>query len=222
MPEGGVERIALRRGAVTIMLLFAGTVTLAVTGHNFLHLPPFLGMVVGLALLQLFGFYLNRTHVPLPDDVTDYRAAGDVQAFDGFAQVARAEWDTLLFFFGVIMCVGGVGFVGYLATASVHLYGTYGPTVGNTLVGLMSAIVDNIPVMVAVLHMSPSMDDSQWLLVTLTAGIGGSLLSIGSAAGVALMGQARQGYTFLAHLRWTPVIAVGYAAGIGAHLWISG
>ena len=61
----------------------------------------------------------------------------------------------------------------------------------------------------------------QWLLVTLTAGVGGSLLSIGSAAGVALMGQARGKYTFFTHLKWTPVIAPGYAASILAHLWIN-
>jgi len=61
----------------------------------------------------------------------------------------------------------------------------------------------------------------QWLLVTLTAGVGGSLLSIGSAAGVALMGQARGRYTFFRHLAWTPAIALGYAASILVHLWLN-
>jgi Na+/H+ antiporter NhaD/arsenite permease-like protein len=83
----------------------------------------------------------------------------------------------------------------------------------------MSAIVDNIPVMFAVLTMMPDMSLGQWLLVTLTAGVGGSLLSIGSAAGVALMGQARGQYTFFGHLKWTPVIALGYAASIATHFW---
>ncbi len=61
----------------------------------------------------------------------------------------------------------------------------------------------------------------QWLLVTLTAGVGGSLLSIGSAAGVALMGTARGVYTFGAHLKWMPIVALGYAASIYAHLLIN-
>ena len=61
----------------------------------------------------------------------------------------------------------------------------------NISIGILSSIVDNIPVMFAVLTMNPDMSTGQWLLVTLTAGVGGSLLSIGSAAGVALMGQAR-------------------------------
>jgi Na+/H+ antiporter NhaD/arsenite permease-like protein len=76
--------------------------------------------------------------------------------------------------------------------------------------------------MVAVLQMEPHMDTTQWLLVTLTAGVGGSMLSIGSAAGVALMGQARGMYTFFRHLKWTPVIALGYAASIWVHLMMHG
>jgi Na+/H+ antiporter NhaD/arsenite permease-like protein len=75
--------------------------------------------------------------------------------------------------------------------------------------------------MFAVLSMNPDMSTGQWLLVTLTAGVGGSLLSIGSAAGVALTGQARGMYTFFGHLRWTPVIALGYAASIMVHMWIN-
>jgi Na+/H+ antiporter NhaD/arsenite permease-like protein len=75
--------------------------------------------------------------------------------------------------------------------------------------------------MFAVLTMDPAMSLGQWLLVTLTAGVGGSLLSIGSAAGVALMGTARGTYTFGAHLKWTPVVALGYAASIYVHLLIN-
>lgn len=147
--------------------------------------------------------------------------AGDVGAFDNFRLVARAEWDTLLFFFGVILCVGALGFIGYLTVISSWLYVDLGPTVANSLIGVLSAFVDNIPVMVAVLQMNPSMDTSQWLLVTLTAGVGGSMLSIGSAAGVALMGQARGVYTFFGHLRWTPAIALGYVLSILTHRWLN-
>ena len=128
----------------------------------------------------------------------------------------------MLFFFGVIMCVGGLGFIGYLDKLSVLAYLELGPTVANVLVGIASAVVDNIPVMVAVLQMRPDMDVAQWLLVTLTAGVGGSLLSIGSAAGVALMGQARGHYTFFAHLKWTPAIAAGFALSIWVHFLVNG
>ena len=101
------------------------------------------------------------------------------------------------------------------------MYGQWGATTANVSVGLLSAIVDNIPVMFAVLTMNPDMPTGQWLLVTLTAGVGGSLLSIGSAAGVALMGQARGKYTFFGHLKWTPVIAAGYAASVYVHMWLN-
>ena len=140
---------------------------------------------------------------------------------DIFASMERVEWDTLMFFFGVILCVGGLGALGYLELASQFFYQGLGPTAANVLVGLLSAVVDNVPVMFAVLAMEPEMSQGQWLLVTLTAGVGGSLLSLGSAAGVALMGQARGVYTFMAHLKWTWAIALGYAASIGAHLLLN-
>jgi Na+/H+ antiporter NhaD/arsenite permease-like protein len=101
------------------------------------------------------------------------------------------------------------------------MYGDLGPTTANILVGIVSAIVDNIPVMFAVLSMNPDMSQGQWLLVTLTAGVGGSLLSIGSAAGVAVMGQARGIYTFFSHIKWIWAIALGYAASIYVHLWLN-
>ena len=218
---GSAERTRMKRGAKRIMFLFACTITTAVSFHNVLSLPAFLGMMTGLAYLKFFGYYLRITHVPAATDVPQYGEAGDVLPFDSFREVERVEWDTLLFFFGVIMCVGGLSFIGYLEHVSAYIYGELGPTTANVLVGVMSAVVDNIPIMVAVLEMHPTMDTQQWLLVTLTAGVGGSMLSIGSAAGVALMGQARGEYTFFRHLRWTPVIALGYAASIWVHLLIN-
>ena len=115
-----------------------------------------------------------------------------------------------------------LGTIGYLALLSQGMYAELGPTTANILVGILSAIVDNIPVMFAVLTMQPEMNHAQWLLVTLTAGVGGSLLSVGSAAGVALMGQARGYYTFGAHLKWTWAIALGYAASIWVHILLNG
>jgi len=220
-PQVDGEVVTMKRGAKPIMFLFGCTIATAVAFHNFLHLPPFLGMMTGLAYLQFYGYYLRRTHAAANANAHKHGVAGEVSAFDGFREVARAEWDTLLFFFGVIMCVGGLGFIGYLDQLSHFAYTELGPTIANVLVGIASAIVDNIPVMVAVLQMYPDMDVAQWLLVTLTAGVGGSLLSIGSAAGVALMGQARGKYTFFSHLKWTPAIAVGFALSIWVHLVVN-
>ena len=221
VPEADGEVITMKRGARIMMFLFGCTSATAVSFHNFLHLPPFLGMMTGLAYLQIFGYYLRRTHLPVAQDDALYGHVGEVPAFDSYREIARAEWDTLLFFFGVIMCVGGLGFIGYLDHLSQFAYSELGATYANVLVGLVSAIVDNIPVMVAVLQMHPDMDTAQWLLVTLTAGVGGSLLSIGSAAGVALMGQARGKYTFFSHLKWTPAIAAGFALSIWVHFLVN-
>ncbi|MBK1640765.1 sodium:proton antiporter [Chromatium okenii] len=223
-PTAAADAVPMQRGARRMIALFLLTIITAVSVHNFLHLPPVIGMLTGLGYLQLFGFYLRRSHrsqhaQPAGDHA---ELVGERKPFDVFAHVARAEWDTLLFFYGVILCVGGLGQLGYLALVSEVMYQHWGATVANISVGLLSAIIDNIPVMFAILTMNPAMDETQWLLVTLTAGVGGSLLSIGSAAGVALMGQARGVYTFFGHLKWTPAIALGYAASIAAHLWLNG
>jgi Na+/H+ antiporter NhaD/arsenite permease-like protein len=216
------EQVRLRRGAWVIVILFGLTVALAVGFHQFLHLPPFMGMMTGLALLKLYGWHLTRVaNAQQASEFAREGAPGDIDAFDSYEHVARAEWDTLLFFFGVIMCVGALGYCGYLALLSQQFYGGLGPTTANVLVGLMSAVLDNIPMMVAVLQMAPEMDGGQWLLVTLTAGVGGSLLSIGSAAGVALMGQAHGQYTFFSHLKWSWAIALGYAASVAVHLLVN-
>ena len=218
-PESSAQSIAMERGARRIIILFLLTITTAVSFHNFLYLPPVIGMLTGLAYLQFLGFYLKISG--LKKDAERGGQVGSVVPFDIFNKIARAEWDTLLFFYGVVLCVGGLGFIGYLAMVSELMYVGWGHTMANISVGALSAIVDNIPVMFAVLTMNPTMSEGQWLLVTLTAGVGGSMLSIGSAAGVALMGQARGKYTFFGHLKWTPAIALGYAASIYAHMTIN-
>lgn len=237
-PPALAERPVLKRGAFVVVGLFIGTIATAVSFHNFLHLPPMLGMMTGLGVLKVYGYFLRREelHDPVPHisgpEMLDMNLAKDDvrlldyykprhKPFDIFISMKRAEWDTLLFFYGVILCVGGLGAMGYLAIVSEAMYTGLGHTTANILVGILSSIVDNIPVMFAVLSMNPDMTHGQWLLVTLTAGVGGSLLSIGSAAGVALMGQARGAYTFFAHLKWTPAIALGYAISIWVHLWLN-
>jgi Na+/H+ antiporter NhaD/arsenite permease-like protein len=237
-PQTGGGRIPVKRGGFVIAGLFLLTIALTVTGHSFLHLPPVLGMMTGLGFLKIYGHFIRRNELiatgdngvsDLPGLELDERTSQTIQQhykpkvrpFDIFISMKRIEWDTLMFFYGVIMCVGGLNALGYLAMLSHGLYADLGPTWANIVVGVLSAIVDNIPVMFAVLSMNPDMSHGQWLLVTLTAGVGGSLLSIGSAAGVALMGQARGAYTFFAHLKWIWAIALGYAASILVHLLIN-
>lgn len=211
-PTALPERVSGKPGMMGVVALFALSIGLAVSFKNFLNLPPALGMMLGLGLLQMYAYYLSRQGL---------RRSESDMVLDSFHQVQRVEWDTLFFFFGIIFAVGGLGVLGYLSFASELLFGGLGPTYANVIIGALSAVVDNIPLMFAVLTMDPPMSDGQWLLITLTCGTGGSLLAIGSAAGVALMGQARGVYSFSSHLKWTWAVALGYIAAIYTHLWIN-
>ena len=230
-PLKTIENVELKRGAKRIIALFLVTVCTSVFFHAALDLPPAIGMMMGLAYLQLFGFFLQKT-LPkslekkknlarLNNDMDKLERLGSVVPFDVFKRISLAEWDTLLFFYGVVLSVGGLSLLGYLSVLSNVMYTHWNPIYANSLVGIISAIIDNIPVMFAVLSMEPHMSLGNWLLITLTAGVGGSLLSIGSAAGVALMGAAHGKYTFMGHLKWTPVIFLGYVASIITHLFIN-
>ncbi|KKN23433.1 hypothetical protein LCGC14_0904930, partial [marine sediment metagenome] len=227
-PAAHNEKTVMKKGAFVVIGLFLLTITMAVCAHNFLHLPPVIGMMTGLGFLKLYGYIIKmrdkKAFAVLNQSDSSLGLEGTVQQgqpFNIFQQLERAEWDTLMFFYGIILCVGGLGTIGYLSLGSQLMYVDLGPTTANILVGVISAIIDNIPVMFAVLSMMPDMNTGQWLLVTLTAGVGGSLLAIGSAAGVAVMGQARGIYTFASHLKWTWAIALGYAASILVHLWLN-
>lgn len=231
LPDVVHEHVALKRGARRIVGLFILTIVTAVSFHALFHFPPVMGMMMGLAYLQFFGYFLRQTLAGslakkaklaiANGDETALRRLGSVVPFDVFRRISHAEWDTLLFFYGVVMCVGGLSLLGYLSVVSELMYTQWDPMWANIIVGVLSSIVDNIPVMFAVLTMEPSMSIGNWLLVTLTAGVGGSLLSIGSASGVALMGAAHGKYTFFGHLKWTPVIALGYITSILIHLLIN-
>ncbi|TWX53384.1 sodium:proton antiporter [Colwellia hornerae] len=226
------ENFMLKRGAKRIIFLFMLTIATSVATHSVVNMPPVLGMMMGLGYLKFLGFYLRRslprsldkkrTLATISHDEKALERLGNIVPFDIFEKIARAEWDTLLFFYGVVMCVGGLGFMGYLSLVSDLLYTNWDPTYANIAVGVLSAIIDNIPVVFAVLSMNPVMDLQQWLLVTMTAGVGGSLLSVGSAAGVALMGQTKGKYSFVGHLKWSWAIALGYSASIYVHFLING
>ena len=212
-PKGNSEQLPMRDGALATVILFFITIAMAVMAHSFLGLPPVIGMLSGFGLLQLLTYTLKLR--AQNSKLTPQTKAATVDVYN---KITSIEWDTLFFFYGVILCVGGLGFIGYLTLLSQSLYGIWGATNANIAIGIISAVVDNIPVMFAVLTMLPDMSVGQWMLVTLTAGVGGSLMSIGSAAGVALMGQAHGSYTFSGHLKWTPVVALGYIASIATHL----
>lgn len=236
-PESSSMKIALKEGAFITIGLFVITVTMAVCMHSYLHLPPVMGMMTGLGFLKVYGYFLKMKSKRIQDpgagalgveqfdNGDNKRRKGEEnyrpEEFNIFKKLARAEWDTLMFFYGVILCVGGLGTLGYLELTSNFMYQDLGATRANILVGFLSALIDNIPVMFAVLSMLPDMNTGQWLLVTMTAGVGGSLLSVGSAAGVAVMGQARGIYTFMSHLKWSWAVLLGYIVSVWVHFLVN-
>ncbi|RDX33952.1 sodium:proton antiporter [Arcobacter sp. HD9-500m-PIT-SAG02] len=189
-------------GSKVVIALGIMTIACAVLSHQLLHLPAMWGMMFGLAVLKLYSYKLKRDH--------------GKDHFKIFDSIAKVEYNTLLFFFGILSAVGALYFIGWLGLAAVvYDPSVLGPTWSNIGVGFLSAIVDNIPVMSAVLKASPAMDLSQWMLVTLTAGVGGSMISFGSAAGVGVMGKLHGIYTFGSHMKYAWTIVIGYFVSIG-------
>ncbi|MDD5158932.1 MAG: sodium:proton antiporter NhaD [Sulfuricurvum sp.] len=192
------SKIEILKGGEVIIGIGALTIALAVIGKQVMHLPPMWGMLFGLSILQLYMYHLQKKY---KQDVSIFQA------------MSRIENNTLLFFFGILAAVGALHFVGFLAYAA-KLYELFDPTVVNIGVGFLSAIVDNVPVMSAVLKANPAIDQAQWMLVTMTAGIGGSLISFGSAAGVGVMGKMPGIYTFASHIKLGWTVLVGYVVSI--------
>ncbi|MBD3788784.1 MAG: sodium:proton antiporter NhaD [Campylobacterales bacterium] len=209
------DKIEVLEGGKTIIGLFALTIVMAVLSHQLLNLPAMWGMMFGLAILKLYIFELNRRNRAL--GIKDENENGvpdkvENQQINVFKWIAKIENDTLLFFFGILAAVGGLHFLGFLEYFTA-LYESFGATVVNIGVGFLSAIVDNVPVMSAVLKADPNMGadaQAQWMLVTMTAGIGGSLISFGSAAGVGVMGKLHGIYTFGSHMKYAWTVLVGY------------
>ncbi|MDD2722649.1 MAG: sodium:proton antiporter NhaD [Methylovulum sp.] len=228
-PEALNEKIVLKRGSKRIIFLFILTLAITVSANVLLELPPAAGMMAGLGLLQFFNFYLTKTaHIQESDFAYVYRfyhlevpKANNNRTFDVFKNVGNVDWDTLLFFYGAMMIIGAISFVGYLDAVAQFLFGQISPTLANIMIGLSSAFVDNGTLMFAVLNMHSNLPPGQWLLLTLTLGVGGSLLAIGSAPGVGMLGHIKGHYTFTAHLRWMPMILLGYFASVAVHFWIN-
>ena len=188
----------LKKGGKVVIFLGFLTIFIAVVGHIIMHYPAMWGMMFGLSLLQLYTYYHKRKYN---------------EHFSIFVNMAKVENDTLLFFFGILAAVGALSFIGWLIYIT-QLYGVIGSTFSNTGVGFISAIIDNVPVMAAILKADPSMGHDQWMLVTMTAGIGGSLISFGSAAGVGVMGRMKGIYTFGSHFKFAWAILAGYILSI--------
>ena len=206
------EVVQLKRGARRIIAIFVFTFSITILTDVYFAMPAILGMMIGLAILQFFAYFLTASE--------GKSAIESRRGFDVFKCIAGVDWDTLLFFYGAMMMVGALSYIGYLDAMEGWLFHTISPTIANILIGLSSSSIDNGTLMFAILNMHPDFPKIQWLLLTLTLGVGGSLLAIGSAPALHVLGlmkgnfKSGSGYTFTMHLKWSPVILLGYFASI--------
>ena len=191
-------KVEMKKGGKVVIFLGFFTIAISVFGHLVMHYPAMWGMMFGLSLLQLYAYFHKKKHQ---------------EHLNVFVNMSRIENDTLIFFFGILSAVGALAFLGWLVYV-VKLYDIIGDTWANIGVGFISAIIDNVPVMASILKANPNMGHDQWMLVTMTAGIGGSLISFGSAAGVGVMGRMKGIYTFNSHMKYGWTVLAGYILSI--------
>jgi Na+/H+ antiporter NhaD/arsenite permease-like protein len=228
-PNFSKETPLLKRGSKRVIFIFVLTFSITILTNVFFDMPAIAGMMLGLAFLQFFAYFLTKTeklsHFLVPET---QQTIDSQKGFDVFKCIAGVDWDTLLFFYGAMMIVGALSFLGYLDAMAHYLFTEISPTLANIMIGLTSSSIDNGTLMFAVLNMHPPFPTGQWLLLTLTLGVGGSLLAIGSAPALHVLGLMKghmkegEGYTFTLHLRWMPVILLGFFASIGVLFLING
>ncbi len=190
--------VSLKRGAWWVVIIGIFTLATAVSLEQFLHIPPMWWMMFGLSILKLYSYYLKISQKC---------------KLNIFNEMRKVEYDTLMFFFGILSAVGALHFLWYLAYVT-KLYEFIWSFWANIGVWVISAIIDNVPVMAAILKSDLSMSVDERLLLTLTIWIGGSLISFGSAAWIAVMGKVKGVYTFTSHLKYVWTIALGFIVSI--------
>ncbi len=179
----------------------------------FFGLPPFLGVTLGVATLWVIT------------DLTHYNVE-ERQNLRIYHSFGRIDMACIFFFFGMLLAVDAMEASGALRSVAKGLEESLGSqTMIAVMIGLVSAIVDNIPLVAAVIQMYPlteiPVDHTLWLLIAFTAGTGGSILIIGSAAGVAAMSLEKVSFGwYVKHLSWAALLA--YLAGVGTYVLMYG
>ena len=174
---------------------FFSTIVCTMLFNFFFHVPPVLTFLVGLSVMFFIGHFMNMD----PDEmrILEY--------------VRQIEYETLLFFLGILLLVGMLKEIGTLDLLT-GFYMQVAPQYANYLMGLFSALIDNVPLTAALLKSEPVLPTSEWLALTYGVGVGGSLLAIGSASGIIAMSKVK-GLTFGAFLRYTPLVLIAYTGG---------
>ncbi len=174
---------------------FFSTILCTMLFNFFFHVPPVLTFLVGLSVMFFIGHFMDMDQDEIR--ILEY--------------VRQIEYETLLFFLGILLLVGMLKEIGTLDLLT-NFYAQIAPQYANSLMGLFSALIDNVPLTAALLKSEPILPTSEWLALTYGVGVGGSLLAIGSASGIIAMSKVK-GLTFGAFLRYTPLVLIAYTCG---------
>jgi Na+/H+ antiporter NhaD/arsenite permease-like protein len=208
--NGGNDHV---KGSTAMLMLGVGALVFVPIFKTVTHLPPYIGMLMGLGVLWVVSELIN----PHADEAAR-------RPFTAAGALSRIDSSSVLFFLGILLAVGALESMHILTHFAELLSSAFGDNrIIVTLIGLLSAIVDNVPLVAASmgmysLEMYP-MDHLIWEYLAYCAGTGGSILIIGSAAGVAVMGMEK--IDFIWYLKKISLIAMlGYFAGAAAYLAI--
>lgn len=197
-----LKNVDFKPWAKGVMWLGIFTILLAVTTHQLFYIPAMWGMMFGLAILELLTYRLDRE--------------GQLEHYYIYKKMRKVQMDTLLFFFGILSAVWALGILWYLSYIT-FFYQWVWEFYWNIFVGFISAIFDNVAVMNAILKSNIEMWIDSWLFLTLTVGIWGSLVCFWSAAGIWVMWKMPGVYTFSSHMKYFPIILLGYMLSIGVY-----
>ncbi|OPX55913.1 Na+/H+ antiporter NhaD [Oceanospirillum multiglobuliferum] len=184
----------IRKVDLFIGAVFLCTILLTIAFNALFHIPPMLTFLAGMSLMFLIARFFNDDD---DDPILDY--------------VRVIEFETLLFFLGILLLVGMLKEIGVLHSI-VSLYDMMPPVLANYLMGILSAGIDNVPLTAAVLKSGIHMDTPEWMGLTYAVGVGGSLLIIGSAAGIVMMSKLSE-LTFGRYVRFILPLLVAYSVG---------
>ena len=176
------------------------------------HLPPYVGMMLSLAIFAIFAELITNREFEMSDATSDTGHVSPVHS-----ALAKIEMPSLLFFLGILMTVAALESLGMIFQFGQSVEGSIGTDLFIIILGFASAVVDNVPLVAAGMGMFPDLviDHPDWHLIAFTAGTGGSMLIIGSAAGVVAMGMERiDFFWYLKKIAWLAL--VGYISGVAA------
>jgi Na+/H+ antiporter NhaD/arsenite permease-like protein len=177
--------------AVIFLATIIGTILLNVIAG----IPPVLTFLFGLSIMFLIGRFAYSEDKR--ENLLDY--------------IRKIEFDTLMFFLGILLLVGMLKEIGVLDNL-VGIYQVMPVYAANFVMGLFSAVVDNVPLTAALLKANIDMSHAEWLMLTYSVGVGGSMLVIGSAAGIVAMSKVEI-LTFATYARYVLFLAIAFVVG---------